>query len=960
MKIISWNVNGIRAAWGHGLSEFLDETDADIYAFQETKLSEPLGFISKTGYNDYWSFSTDKKGYSGTLCLTRYEPITVSYNMGDSGFDCEGRIITLEFNDLFFINAYFPNNSQGSNERFDYRCEWDERFIQYVSDLFAEKPVIICGDLNVAITNDDIFTESKWVDINSEGYLSMERENLNTIIDMGFVDTYRYVHPKEKGTYSWWSNRRHKRDDNRGWRIDYALVSLDIAVQTQESTMLTEIKGSDHCPIMLDIDISDPEFAYEQINAPKRKRLSDIPLTERNSLDTDSTRYNLEYLWQSVNWQEVEDNLAQMQTALAKSAYSRDKDLIQKWQKKIVYSLDAKLLAVRHVSSSSTSKGIDNVMWSTPQQKMSAVLSLTSKAYEALPSKMLEIETKGGKVRRIRLDTWRDRAMQTLYAYALDPVAESWAERKSFAFRKGRSTADLNEYIKLAFAGENAPEWAFVGDVKQCYENISHEWILKHIPVYKPILLSFLKAGYILSGELFPTDMGIGIGCTLSPIIANMVLDDMQEYIYMRMYGERYDIDYDNGNLLRYADDVIVSARTEEQAKEIAGYIREFLEERGLDLSDKKSRIVNVRQGFTFLSRFYIKKDDAVCVYPSDEAVKRFKNTLKETITDHSGSQQRLIEKINRKIDGWTTYHKIEQSDREFREIDVFLKAFLLQSCETKHPRWDRQKILEKYWYMQPNGQYCYALPDKKEVHIKSLSDTVIIKHNVIKTKENPYIDIEYFEEREHRREINNVSGIYRAIWNRQSGCCQYCGEPILRDQEKDVIETSPHGRKINRLSYVHSRCKSFPLVHCKTDTMPDSVTDISELLGELQTRTKGSLKDRRYLGLEEYFLKCTAPLFSLTFEEIEKIIGRSLGRSQEYHPFWYETGFGKISTCWLENGYVIKNLHIDKHYVVFQQVHKNISNLEIPSVFLTKKIPTEAKYELENYFQYIKKKYGL
>ena len=959
MKIISWNVNGIRAAWGHGLSSFLAETDADIFAFQETKLTEPLSFINKTGYKPYYSFCERKKGYSGTMCLTRYKPVSVMYDMGDKGFDCEGRIITLEFATFFFVNAYFPN-TQSSTERTDFRAEWDEHFIQYVSELLSLKPVIICGDMNVTISNNDIYEESKWITLNSEGYLSAERENLNEIIDMGFVDTYRLVHPNERGIYSWWSNRRHKREDNHGWRIDFALVSLDLAEQTRESTMLTDIRGSDHCPVLLELDIEAPKTINLKANTAKKVRLADIPIEERKNLVHSDTRYNLRHLWESIDWDEAEQNLLKMQEALAKSAYSHDRALIAKWQKRIVYSLDAKLLAIRHVTSTSSSTGIDKVNWDTPADKMAAVFSLTSVDYEALPSQMIIIESKKGKKRRVQLGTWRDRAMQTLYAYALDPVAESWADRKSFAFRKGRSAFDLNEYIKLAFSGQNAPEWVFIGDVKQCYEHISHDWVLKYIPVYKPILTEFLKAGYFLSGELFPSDEGVGIGCTLSPIIANMVMDGMQDYIYRKLHGKSLDIDFDNGNLIRYADDIIVAARTEDDAHKIAGYVEEFLALRGMELSKEKSHITNISRGFNFMSRYYVKREGHLYVYPSEAAVERFKSVLEETVNSHTGSQQRLIEKLNRKLDGWATYHKVEQADREFKKVDTFLKALLLNSCQVRHPKWDLEKILQKYWYKKPDGEFVYALPEKREIQVKSLADTVMIHHGLVRTNVNPYIDTDYYEERDNKRAIRNVTGIYKTIWERQDGKCACCGQAILIDQECDVIESPGKGRKVSRLSYIHERCKLYPTVYLYTDTMPDNITDTMDIIDEISERGKHDRNEKKYKPLYEYFLKTTNPVFTLTFDDIEGIMGRKLGRTSQCRPFWNETGYGKISNCWLDNGYEIKYLHTDKRYVVFQKVGKNTGVLEIPEVFLSRRIPDDAKYELENYFQYIKKKYGL
>lgn len=215
MKIISWNVNGIRAAWGHGLSSFLTKSNADIYAFQETKTSEAIPFMEIPGYEAYWSFCRGRKGYSGTLCLTKIKPIDVFYDFEDEALNSEGRIITLEFEEFYFVNCYVPN-SQRSEIRKDYRGKWDIALFLYLKKLRLRKPVIVGGDFNVAITDSDIYGENKWVEINSEGFESSERECLVELTKNGFVDSYRLLHPDERGKYTWWSNRRFKRKENRG------------------------------------------------------------------------------------------------------------------------------------------------------------------------------------------------------------------------------------------------------------------------------------------------------------------------------------------------------------------------------------------------------------------------------------------------------------------------------------------------------------------------------------------------------------------------------------------------------------------------------------------------------------------------------------------------------------------------------------------------------------------------
>ena len=980
MKIVSWNVNGIRAAWNHGLSAFLRKSKADIYALQETKINSPYYAAELNGYYPYWSYCERRSGYSGTLCLTRGEPAAVSYDMFSlveeseiaqraHEFDYEGRIITLEYGNFYLVNVYYPN-SQRSAERYDYRSEWDALLFDYLRGLKKKKSTIVCGDFNVAISDDDIYPGNKWIEINAEGFQATERENLIYIIQSGFTDSYRHIHPDETGVYSWWSNRRNKRKENKGWRLDYILTTDDIVERITEATMLTDVMGSDHCPVMLDLDMPTEALSTSKYPSKKKKSLAEIPFTDRESYMRAVRNSDLAAVWDSLEWDKIEETVSQMQMTLAKAAYSRDAELITRLQKRIVYSLEAKLLAVRHVCNSNGGTGVDNVKWHTSREKMSAALALTSKGYKALPARLLMVKSKNGKTRRIHIETWHDRAMQTLYALSLDPVAESWGDRKSFAFRKGRSFFDLNEYIKEAFTGsaDAVTEWAFIGDVHQCYEHISHDWIIEHIPMAKYVLQEFLLAGYIFAGEVFPTNEGVGIGLSLSPIIANMVLDGLQEYIYRRMYpdayapnGERDDseIDFPNGNLIRYADDIIVAARSKDDAERIRTIITDFLRPRGLELSDAKSKIVNVRNGFDFMSRFYIKNENTVYVYPSEGAVGRFMDRLKDTIENHTGSQSSLITKLNRMITGWATYHKVEDAGDVFRKIDVYIKALLLQSCSKKHPKWDRDRILAKYWYQEPNGRYRYALPDKKEVAVKYLSDTILVRHNKVKTNMNPYIEREYLEWREQTRAIYNVTGIYRAIWNRQEGKCYYCGRPFLRDQEKmlTVINSDAVG-KVHKYGYVHLRCMDIAVDIVETDTLPYSTADIMSLLEHLQNATRP--QGQKFLPLSEFFRTCNKSSVTMTFAEIEKILGWKLGKSAKQRSWWHRTGFENISQSWLDNGYEIRNLHIDRRKVVFHRVSMNTSSVNIPDVFITERIPDAAKYELENYFAYIIKKYGL
>lgn len=883
--------------------------------------------------------------------------------MGDAFFDTEGRIITLEFEDFFFVNCYVPN-SQRSDRRYDYRSSWDIRFIQYIHQLRYRKPVVVCGDFNVAISDKDIYGENKWVELYSDGFLTTEREYLMDLVENGFVDTYRLIHPEETGKYTWWSNRRFKRKENQGWRLDYFLVSANLAEKVLESTMLTDVFGSDHCPICLEMNLSTEaaDEAAAFISVRSSYTYQDLLKLEEDSfLLRYINRTDMTDLWNSIDWEQAERNLGTMQMALAKSAYTRKPKLIAKWQDRIVRSLDARLLAVRHTCSTSGGTGVDCIRWTTPHEKMSAALSLTSKGYRAMPSRLLLVKSKNGKERRIHIETYFDRAMQCLYAYALDPIAESWGDRKSFAYRKGRSGYDMNEYIKLGMSGDDAPEWLFLADVKKCYENISHDWIMENIPMSKYMLHQFLRAGYVFGGKLFPTDVGVGIGCSISPIVANMALDGLQAHVYSRLYPDG-ETDYADGNMVRYADDILFMARTERTALKIRQYTAEFLEERGLVLSAEKSRVMHVDEGFTFMSRTYYKQGTQLLARPSDAAVERFMASVRDTIKNCTGSQNALIEKLNHQIDGWVTYHKVSEADEAFRKMDVYINALLLELCESKHPKWDRKKVIEKYWYKAGDGRNCYALPNKKEVRVKFLSDTLPVDYFAVRTGVNPYIDVEYLEERSQERQMLSVTGVYRSIWNRQEGKCHYCGNKILRDDEKALVEVEPgRSRFAARMAYVHKRCLYCSLDYIDTEFLPVSLNDVMEVLEQLDSKTKPA--GRKFSALSEFFRTCNKNSITLTFGQIETVMGAGLGLTALRKEYWYRTGMDCISQCWLDNGYQIKTLHLEgKRRVVFHLTEKsrNTASVVIPEVIRYGRVPDDARYELENYFQYIIKKYGL
>ena len=248
-KMISWNVNGLRACLGKGFLEYLKESDADIFCIQESKLQEGQVDLELPGYHQYWNYA-EKKGYSGTAMFTKEEPVSVTYGLGIEEHDHEGRVITAEFPEYYVVTCYTPNSQDGL-KRLDYRMQWEDAFRAYLKVLETKKPVIFCGDLNVA--HQEIDLKNPKTNRKNAGFSDEERAKFTELLEAGFVDTFRYFYPDQEGFYSWWSYRFSARAKNAGWRIDYFCVSESLKDRLVDAKIHTEVLGSDHCPVELDI-----------------------------------------------------------------------------------------------------------------------------------------------------------------------------------------------------------------------------------------------------------------------------------------------------------------------------------------------------------------------------------------------------------------------------------------------------------------------------------------------------------------------------------------------------------------------------------------------------------------------------------------------------------------------------------------------------------------------------------
>lgn len=532
----------------------------------------------------------------------------------------------------------------------------------------------------------------------------------------------------------------------------------------------------------------------------------------------------LEFQWKSINWNEAETYVNRLQVRIAKATQDKKWNTVKRLQYLLTHSYYAKALAVRKITTNKgkNTSGVDKELWSTPASKMRGVLSLTDKNYKAKPLRRVFIEKKGKKAKRpLGIPCMYDRAMQALYALALDPVSEVTADTKSFGFRKGRSCQDACEYIFAALSRKVSAEWVLEGDIKGCFDHISHEWLIENIPMDKSVLKQFLKAGFVFENELFPTDDGTPQGGVISPILANMALDGMQEMLVnhfdLSAKGEISAFVHNKSkvNLVRYADDFIVTAATKEIAEEAKGLIREFLKTRGLELSEEKTTITHINDGFDMLGWTFRKFKRKLIVKPSKKSIKNFVASLSETILKRGKAwkQEVLIEKLNQQIRGWTNYHQSVCASEAFAHIDYILYELLWRWAKRRHPHKGRWWVSLNYWHRRGNRNWVFSTEDKELLRVDHIS---IVRHTKVRIDANPYFDTQYFLDRKFEHGMKRLSGRFKLIWKKQNGCCYHCGMPMEISDDREIffkVPKSTGGKdEVPNMAYVHKHCQQIYL----------------------------------------------------------------------------------------------------------------------------------------------------
>ncbi len=454
--------------------------------------------------------------------------------------------------------------------------------------------------------------------------------------------------------------------------------------------------------------------------------------------------------WKSINWKKVKQSVKSLQLRIAKAIKEGKHNKAKALQWVLTHSFSAKLLAVKRVTENSGKRtpGTDGVRWKTPTQKLRAALSLSRKGYQAKPLRRLYILKKNGKKRPLGIPTMKDRAFQALHLLALEPVAETLADKGSYGFRQKRSCHDAIERCYIHLSRKDSATWILEGDIKGCFENISHKWLLQNITMDKRILQQWLNAGFIENKRLFPTIQGTPQGGIISPTLANMTLDGLETAIdkalgiTIRPDGCRKNTH--KVHLIRYADDFIITASNKEILEtRVMPLIEAFLAERGLQLSTEKTKITHITEGFDFLGqniRMY--SCGKLLIRPSKVAIRSVKEKLKGIIVKHRGSQAAvLIRNLNPVITGWANYHRHACSKRTFYKLDRILWRNIWNWARRRHNNLGYRRIVSLLFMRIGNRKWQFfgKFDDGKIILLRMFACFQIRRHRLINGDANPY-----------------------------------------------------------------------------------------------------------------------------------------------------------------------------------------------------------------------------
>lgn len=491
--------------------------------------------------------------------------------------------------------------------------------------------------------------------------------------------------------------------------------------------------------------------------------------------------------WHLIDWSKAQRVVKNLQARIVKAVEQGKWKKVRDLQRLLNNSWSAKVLAVLRVTSNKGGKtaGIDGEKWDTPTKKWQAIHQLNSKGYQAQAVRRVKIPKANGKWRPLGIPNMKDRAMQALHLLGLDPVSETMADEHSYGFRPHRSCADAIRQCHTVLYRAQSAEWILEADIKACFDGISHSWLLDNIPMNKKVLKQWLKTGYVEKKQRFDSTKGTPQGSVISPTLANMTLDGLQQLIDQHFNIRRYKGGYRNPkriHLIRYADDFIITAKHKADLEQLLPVMEGYLKERGLTLSKEKTKLTHINEGFDFLGKHIRKYKGKLLTKPSKKNVQQLLDKVQQIIYKfRSASTYVLIYELNPVLRGWANYHRADASKETYYKVDTQVWKMLWKWALRRHPNKGKRWVRKRYFTTHHNDHWAFFAtePKGRKYFLYKTGKTPIKRHIKIKSSANPYHlnDEAYFEQRNDRKMVDKLRGkkLLRLIYNRQNGICPIC-----------------------------------------------------------------------------------------------------------------------------------------------------------------------------------------
>ena len=511
---------------------------------------------------------------------------------------------------------------------------------------------------------------------------------------------------------------------------------------------------------------------------------------------TAGAAFHVEVGWHAIDWQKAHENVRRLQARIVKATQEGRWGKVKALQRLLTHSFSARVLAIKRVTENhgKQTPGVDGEIWDTAAKKAMAVQGLGQRSHQPQPLRRIYIPKSDGKRQRpLGIPVMRDRAMQAVHLLALDPIAETTADPNSYGFRPERSTADAIEQCHTVLSNRGGAQWILEGDIRACFDKISHDWLLAHVPMDKTILRKWLKAGFMEQYVLYPTETGTPQGAVCSPVLANLTLDGLEKKLREQYPKATTRSRKAKVNLVRFADDFVITGSTRELLEtEVTPLVEQFMKERGLELSPEKTRITHIEEGFDFLGQHIREYNGKILVKPSRKNISRFLDKIRVLIKANvQATTGHLIMQLNPVIRGWANYHRHVASKRTFMKVDHAIFHALWQWAKRRHPKNSKRWIKDKYFHTVGGQHWVFRSEvTGKDGHSQTVqlfyaASMPIKRHIKIKAEANPY-DLEwevYFEERLGVKMADDLRGrrMLLYLWKEQNGICPICSQKITK-----------------------------------------------------------------------------------------------------------------------------------------------------------------------------------